>query len=435
MSNVGSVLLGVVGGVVGFLIGGPKGAVIGAGLGLATGSLLLPAEADLPPIEPGGLRIQTSQYGRTIPVIYGRQRVAGNLIFYGNFRTHRHETEHGGKGGGGVTSVHYTYSVSLAFGLCMGVKSVKRFWVGREERGVPRFYDGTQTAPDPHIQSVLSAQGHTRFPVWKNLCYVVLENFDLGGSPRIPQFYFEVADKAKATAASLTEVAALFHHPNIGDVTGVDWSPVGDKIAVTKYQSDSIAVYSFDRSTNTLTEVNSLSHSNIGGAGGVAWNPTGDRIAVTGDLANSIVVYSFDRLTNTLTEVAALVNQLNIDGATGVDWNPAGDRIAVTGSIANSIVVYSFDPLLEVAALVNQPNIDGAWGVSWNPTGDRIAVTGNIANSIVVYSFDGSTNTLTEATALVNQPSIDSIRGVAWNPTGDRIAVTGGPWPFPFFMM
>lgn len=54
-------------------------------------------------------------------------------------------------------------------------------------------YDGSQTTPDSHIQAMLTAEGKTRFPVWKNLTYVVMENYDLGSSPQIPQFSFEVA--------------------------------------------------------------------------------------------------------------------------------------------------------------------------------------------------------------------------------------------------
>lgn len=42
-----------------------------------------------------GLAITDSVYGRAIPAIYGRARVSGLLISYGNFQTHQSS---GGKG-------------------------------------------------------------------------------------------------------------------------------------------------------------------------------------------------------------------------------------------------------------------------------------------------------------------------------------------------
>lgn len=46
-----------------------------------------------------GLSITDSVYGRAIMIIYGRARVSGMLIDYGNFQTH--QGSGGGKGGKG----------------------------------------------------------------------------------------------------------------------------------------------------------------------------------------------------------------------------------------------------------------------------------------------------------------------------------------------
>lgn len=81
-----------------------------------------------------GLRVQTSAYGLAIPIVYGRTRITGNLIWYGDFTPIPHTTSTssgGGKGGGDVTSSNtsYTYNVAFALGLGEGqFSSVNAFW-------------------------------------------------------------------------------------------------------------------------------------------------------------------------------------------------------------------------------------------------------------------------------------------------------------------
>ncbi len=78
-----------------------------------------------------GLNIQSSAYGGVIPLVYGITRLAGNLIWYGDFNTVATTSSPssgggkggvggggGGKGGGGTTT--YTYNTAFAMGLCEG---------------------------------------------------------------------------------------------------------------------------------------------------------------------------------------------------------------------------------------------------------------------------------------------------------------------------
>ena len=39
------------------------------------------------------LQVQQSSQGLTLPVVYGRARVAGNLVWYGDFTTYEHKTK------------------------------------------------------------------------------------------------------------------------------------------------------------------------------------------------------------------------------------------------------------------------------------------------------------------------------------------------------
>lgn len=90
-----------------------------------------------------GIRFQTSAYGLAWTLLFGRNRITGNLVDYQDFTAIPHtETQtqgQGGKGGGGVTSSHtsFTYRVALALGLIAGpvaADAIKTVWVGKEKK-------------------------------------------------------------------------------------------------------------------------------------------------------------------------------------------------------------------------------------------------------------------------------------------------------------
>ena len=102
--------LPVIGAVGGFLIGGPAGAVIGAGLGsFAAGAFGGGQTINLPEVQGprlSDLRVQTSNYGKVVPIVYGTARLAGNVIWAQDIKevkvtTTTTSTQSGGKGGGG----------------------------------------------------------------------------------------------------------------------------------------------------------------------------------------------------------------------------------------------------------------------------------------------------------------------------------------------
>ena len=53
------------------------------------------------PVMATGIRVQSSVYGRCVSLVWGRNRVAGNLIWYGDFYSVATVTGGGGGGGGG----------------------------------------------------------------------------------------------------------------------------------------------------------------------------------------------------------------------------------------------------------------------------------------------------------------------------------------------
>ncbi len=118
-------VLPVIGAVGGFIVGGPQGAAIGFSLGASLGGMFGGGQSvRLPTVEGprlSDLRVQTSNYGKVIPEVYGRARLAGNVIWARPIKEVRVETttttsQRGGKGGGGggggktsQTQVSYEY--------------------------------------------------------------------------------------------------------------------------------------------------------------------------------------------------------------------------------------------------------------------------------------------------------------------------------------
>lgn len=105
-----------------------------------------------------GLQVQTSAYGLAIPIIFGTNRVACNLVYYDDFTAIQHvsTSSSGGKGGGGSSTqtITYTYTVDAIFGLCeggaTGIQGLGAFYLDREQFPSPAYksysiYLGTQT--------------------------------------------------------------------------------------------------------------------------------------------------------------------------------------------------------------------------------------------------------------------------------------------------
>ena len=149
------------------------------------------------------LQVQRSSQGLTLPVIYGRTRVAGNLIWYGDFTTieHKTTTQQGGKGGGGVTQedIKYTYEAAVMLALCEGeISGVGRIWRDKEKfdslaqlrltlmRGGDEQPLWTHLAQAKHQDQALNYSG---------TAYLCSPNYELTKSAQIYQHNFEVIGK------------------------------------------------------------------------------------------------------------------------------------------------------------------------------------------------------------------------------------------------
>jgi len=169
-------------------IGGAIGAVIGAEIDAALTPATKRSGTRLSDIS-----IQSSTEGSSIPRLYGRVRIAGQIIWASRFS--EASTTTGGKGLGSSTeTTTYSYSVSFAVGLCAGpVTRIGRIWADGNlidpTLYTIRAYRGSDTqSPDPLIEEIEGSS-----PAYRGLCYVVFEDMPLAAfSNRIPQLQFEV---------------------------------------------------------------------------------------------------------------------------------------------------------------------------------------------------------------------------------------------------
>jgi hypothetical protein len=202
-----TILLSAAGAAVGAGFGGTvlglSGAVIGRAVGATLGRVidqkLLGAGSQA--VELGRVdrfRLMGASEGAMVPLVWGRARVAGQVIWATQFL--ETVTSGGGKGTPRPRTQQYSYTVSLAIALCEGVITrVGRIWAdGAEiEKGQLnlRVYRGTETqVADPKIAAV---EGIENAPAYRGTAYVVIEDLDLSRfGNRVPQFNFEVMRRA-----------------------------------------------------------------------------------------------------------------------------------------------------------------------------------------------------------------------------------------------
>lgn len=204
-----SIVLASVGRAVGTAVGGPLGGQIGAVAGNFIGGGL--ERGDSKHYEGARLEelsIQSSVYGRMIPLMFGAVRVAGNVIWSLPIKELETTTttRSGGKGGSRkkasaiTTTTQYSYFVTLAIAIGEGpITRINRVWADAKlldlSQGTYRIYKGDETQlPDPLIESF---EGVGKVPAYRGMAYVVIEDFPIGDfGNRVPNFTFEVTRQA-----------------------------------------------------------------------------------------------------------------------------------------------------------------------------------------------------------------------------------------------
>ncbi|WP_417691555.1 baseplate multidomain protein megatron [Roseibium sp.] len=183
------------------------------------------------------LRLQTSTEGAALPEVYGRVRIAGQVIWATRLRMEvSTSTERvGGKGGGGqkVSTTTYQYFANFAVGLSEGpIIGLGRVWAdGKllDLTGIThRVHVGSDDQqPDPLIET---KEGNA--PAYRGTAYVVFEDLLLEGfGNRIPQLEFEVFRRVGQSVED--EVQGMVVIPGAGE-----WVYATDAVRKTSAETE-----------------------------------------------------------------------------------------------------------------------------------------------------------------------------------------------------
>ena len=139
-----------------------------------------------------GITLQNSSQGLPIPIVYGKNKITGNIIWFGDFQSYGN-TQSGGKGGGSsITS--YTYAVAVALGLCEGpINSIGTVWSNSgvttdANLGFSEFIGATSQSP----WSYLTTNHPDQALHYGSTAYVAAAALNLGSVNSMPQLQFEV---------------------------------------------------------------------------------------------------------------------------------------------------------------------------------------------------------------------------------------------------
>lgn len=327
-------------GAVGYAIAGPVGFMVGSLLG----NLLFPQKIDGPRLS--DLKLQGSQYGQMIPIVYGTMRLAGQVVWQTDLTEHKHNG--GGKGGPSVTT--YTYSASFAVKICKGpITGVMKIWRAGEliydasglseidNSQIPVvFYLGSGSeGADPTMESVLGVGNVAAF---RDDVVAVFTDWDLGEAGNtLPQLTFEVVSSGDVGAIPwrVNTVASFWAAPPGGStavVAGSYYDAGGDVLHA--YQYININVQYMEQSTSAATTASPVVSGVVTGPTTLDTFPDGgiarSTIPGQGTVINTPAIFCYDNSDS--TQVAWYYKNRYITAVTSNPW-PAGDAFhAVLGS-------------------------------------------------------------------------------------------------------
>lgn len=197
-----------------------------------------------------GLQIQTSAYGKVVPLVYGTTRIAPNLVWYGDFAAIAHNssprgggkggvTGGGGKNGGGTTT--YTYQAAVALGLCEGpIAGIGLAWASKTQTSLAALGLGLFSGADAQgVWGYLASTHADQALSYSGTAYVAGAGYQLDGSGQLPNHNFEVEGFFANTAPGKPDadpsrvVADLLTSPRYG--VGFPLTRLGDLSAYRAY--------------------------------------------------------------------------------------------------------------------------------------------------------------------------------------------------------
>jgi GTA TIM-barrel-like domain/Putative phage tail protein len=212
-----TVVLQYAGAALGTFLGGPIGGIIGRAAGAIAGNVidqkLFGSSSHHEGPRTSSLSVMSSDEGAPIPVVYGRMRIAGQVIWATNLEEVATTTTQktSAKGGPQNTSTEFSYFSNFALGLCEGeIDGIGRVWAdGKEidiEKFNPRIYLGTEMQNADALISAIEGAA----PAYRGLAYIVFERLPLAQfGNRLPQLAFEVIRKGNSVSGALRAMSVI----------------------------------------------------------------------------------------------------------------------------------------------------------------------------------------------------------------------------------
>jgi len=159
-----------------------------------------------------GLQIQTSVLGNAITLLYGATRIAGNLIWYGDFQAIAHQSTPPGGGKGGVTggggksgsggTTTYSYTTGVAIGLCEGpISNIGQIFSDKQVFALSDL--GFSLFTGTYVQApwgVLTTSFPSQALNYPGIAYVAVDPLNLNDTPTLQNYNFEVFGRLYGTS-------------------------------------------------------------------------------------------------------------------------------------------------------------------------------------------------------------------------------------------
>jgi len=195
------VILSAVGTAVAGPVGGAIGLAVGAAIDSAALDALTPARRTGPRIPE--LRLSGAAEGAPMAAVFGRARVAGQVIWAARFKERWVDGRSGGGlsgGKGGARNTSAAYSLSFAVAVCEGpIDGIGRVWADGKPMDMAGVVMRVHTGAEDQLPDPLIAAVESDAPAYRGTAYVVFEDLPLGVyGNRPPQLSFEVFHRPRA---------------------------------------------------------------------------------------------------------------------------------------------------------------------------------------------------------------------------------------------
>jgi hypothetical protein len=359
-----------------------------------------------------GLQLQTSVNTLPIPIVWGRTKVAANVIWYANFQT---QGSGGGKGGMFRSPTSgYSYSADLIMALCEGpISGIGIIWRDQStytlaELGLT-FFDG---ATPQTTWGYLAANYSIEALAYQGTAYACAASYALGDEADIGNHNFEIvgilagtgvngidADPAQVISDFLTnpQYGAGFSPASI-DATTL-YGAGGDASLQTYCKALGIAfspaLTDQEQGSSILSRwLQLLNCAAVWSGGMLKFIPYGDETIAAGNVTKTI----------------QYPVPTPVQASSGVVTLPSVAVCTAAQFVADGGVTYAFTCAALTYIGAAQPSSAGAYGIS--PAGTYLFAAGD-ENQVVAITF-------TSANATSYVPSLAPVYNLGWVPSARR---------------